>query len=339
MTKVSIRPFHPVRLPLLAWLLLAVGWAGCATTPADVRQMAAPGGDAAVDRIAPYLNSKNAAVRQAALEALLKMPDSYPAWEVLMNATFSPEPDVRGDAGAALLFHPHPDLDFYAITLIADPDPAVRRRLAEGLTAAGRAGPLEHTRDAGVFLWGLEQDPDPTVRAVAAQGLGELGLNDPIDFALTALRTDSDPRVRAAAAYGLGVPARAYLSGARGPEGEDPQVKTFLAQSGLPVPDRTPTQARGEDIVAALCVAARKDAGEYQEIIYTDHLLGRGRSVETRTVAQVAAQALTVPGKPPRADVAAAQAAAAARARALPPPESSAARAWQLSLSHGPAQR
>jgi hypothetical protein len=265
------------------------------------------------------------------------MPDSYPAWEVLMSATFSPEPDVRGDAGAALLFHPHPDLDFYAVTLIADPDPTVRRRMAEGLAAAGRAGPLEHTRDAGVYLWGLEQDPDPTVRAAAAQGLGELGLNDPIDFALVALHTDTDPRVRAAAAYGLGVPARAYLLGERGPEGEDPRVKTFLVQSGLPVPNRTPTQARGEEIVAALCKSASEDTGEYQEIIYTDHWLGRERRVETRSVAQSAAQALTVSGKTPRADIAAAQAAAAARAATIT--SSSSAQAWQLSLAHGPAQR
>jgi HEAT repeat protein len=292
--------------------------AGCATTPADVRQAAAPGNNSAADNVAPSLYSNDPAVRQAAIEELVKMEHTEAATEALLSATISPYPQVRGDVGAAILFSPQEDLDLYSITLVADKDPYVRKRMAEGLAAAGRAGPYAKTREAGIYLWGLEQDPDPQVRAAAAQGLGELGLDDPMVFALAALRTDPDPRVRAAAAEGLGVPARAYLAGERGPGWGDAQVDQFLAsQVGGKMP--TPVQARGEEIVAALCKTARTDNGEYVDVIYEEKWYGQNQREVTHWVAEAAAQALAVPGLKPRADVAAAQAAAAARVQAAAP--------------------
>jgi HEAT repeat protein len=315
MRPVVKNAFPPVACAVLAGAFL-LALAGCATTPADIGRLAAPGDDNAVAQVAPYLQSNNTLVRRAAIAALVQMPNNYAAMDALTNATLSPDPAVRGDVGAAIVFYPHPDVDFYALTLIADPDPGVRRRLAEGLATGGRAGSYEQTRQAGVYLWGLMQDSDPTVRAAAAQGLGELGLNDPITFSLDALRHDSDPRVRAAAARGLGALARAYLSGQPGPASHDQQVSAFLAAAaGLQRP--TDTQARGEEIVGALCVTASTDAGEYEDVRITTTWFSRQRVVERHFVALEAADALTVAGQTPRADVAAAQAAARVRAAAV----------------------
>ena len=292
--------------------------AGCATTPADVHQQAAANNDRAADQVALSVYSKNAAVRQAAIEELLKMKDLDAATEDLLNATLSPDPAVRGDVGAALLFNRNLDMDFYAITLVADKDATVRKRMAEGLAVAGRAGPAEKTRAAGIYLWGLEQDENADVRAAAAQGLGEIGLADPMDFALAALREDPEPRVRAAAARGLGTVAQAYLAGERGPDWGDAQVREFLtSRLGQQVP--TLAQARGEEVVAALCKAAWTDEGEYVEAYEVETWFSRQRVEEKHYVALEAAAALTVPGKPPRTDVAAAQAEAQARAPANTP--------------------
>jgi len=302
---------------------LAMTLAGCATTPADVRAWAAPGDDGAAKKVEPALYSADPAVRAAALECLLKMTDSYTAMDAMMDATLSLDPGVRGDAGAALVFHPHPDLDFYSITLVADSNPGVRRRMAEGLAAAGRAGPLVKTQRAGIYLWGLLQDDNGEVRAAAAKGLGELGMNDPIGFSLDALRHDPEPRVRAAAASGLGELAHAFLNGERGPDWHDPAVEGFLNRqiaSNFP----TPTQEHGDEIVAALCQAAQSDDGKYLEITNEPTLFGHQRVVVTRWVAAAAAEALATPGKAPRAEVAAAIAAAQSRTQAelpsVPPP-------------------
>jgi hypothetical protein len=284
----------------LTVLALAGALLGCATSPADISRWAALGGYDAVARIRPELHSTQAAVRQAAIAALMKMPDDPDALDALATATLSSDPTLRGDVGVAILFNPNEDLDFFSITLVADPDPAVRRQIAEGLAAAGRAGPLLITQRAGVYLWGLTQDHDPDVRAAAAEGVGSLGLNDPIDFALAALRHDPEPRVRAAAARGLGTLARAYL--ARGP----------VANAA------SPTQARGEEIVAALCQVAREDQGKYTEVRTEQALFWTQRVEATRWVAAAAADALTVPGVTPRADVAAAL--AAARSLGAPAP-------------------
>jgi hypothetical protein len=292
--------------------------AGCATTPADVHQEAAADNDRAADQVALSLYSKDAAVREAAIAELLKMKDLDAATEDLLNATLSPDPAVRGDVGAALVFNRNTDLDFYAITLVADKDATVRKRVAEGLAAAGRAGPYEKTRAAGIYLWGLEQDEDAEVRAAAAQGLGEIGLVDPMDFALTALREDPEPRVRAAAAQGLGAPARMYLAGERGPDWGDADVQKFLT-NGLGQRPPTPVQTRGEEIVTALCKAARTDDGEYVEAQEVETWFGRELVEEKHYVSLEAATALTLPTQPPRADVAAAQAAALARAEARAP--------------------
>jgi hypothetical protein len=283
---------------LLALLALAGALPGCATSPADISRWAALGGYDAVAHIRPELHSNDAAVRQAAIVALIKMPDDPDALDALATATIWPDPAVRGDVGVALLFNPNEDLDFYSITLVADPDPVVRRQIAQGLAAAGRAGPLLNTQRAGVYLWGLTQDHDPDVRAAAAEGVGSLGLNDPIDFALTALRQDPEPRVRAAAARGLGTLARAYLA------------------SGPGLNATSPAQMRGEEIVAALCQAAEQDKGKYNGVVTEQELLWTRRVEATCWVAAAAADALTTPGVTPRADVAAAVAAA----RALGPP-------------------
>lgn len=291
------RLFHATFfLAAIAWVLAL---AGCATTPADIQRWAAANDDSAVDHITPFLDSDDADVRQAAIAALMKMPDSDRAVDALAQATLSPILTERGDAGAALLFNANDGLAFYAITLVTDKNPSVRRRIAEGLAAAGRAGPLLNTQRAGIYLWGLTQDDDADVRAAAAEGLGTLGLNDPIDFALEALRHDPDPRVRAAAARGLGALARAYLAGE---------------------PLAAPAQARGEEIVAALCETARTDLGQFTEARIAETFFGQRRVDETHWVASAAADALQVPGKISRADVAAAQAAARARVPGELPP-------------------
>ena len=141
---------------------------------------------------------------------------------------------------------------------------------------------------------------------------------DPMDFALTAMREDPEPRVRAAAARGLGAPAQAYLAGERGPDWGDAKVQEFLTNR-LGQQPLTPVQARGEVIVVALCKTAQTDDGEYVEAQEVDTWFGRERVETKRYVALEAAAALTVPGKPPRADVAAAQAAAQARGQAQTP--------------------
>ena len=110
------------------------------------------------------------------------------------------------------------------------------------------------------------------------------------------------------------------------------------AQAYLAAAPGTSDARRGEEIVAALCESANHDAGEYKEVIFLDHWLSRERREEPRYVAATAAQALTVAGKPPRADVAAAQASAATRvataAEAAP-----VLNEFQLNLAHGPTQR
>lgn len=282
---------------------LAGALAGCATSPADISRWAALGGYDAVARIRPELHSPQPAVRQAAIAALLKMPDDPDALDALTAATLWPDPSVRGDVGVALLFNPNEDLDFYSITLVADPDPAVRRQIAQGLAALGCAGPLLNTQRAAIYLWGLTQDRDPEVRAAAAEGVGSLGLNDPIDFALNALRHDPEPRVRAAAARGLGTLARAYLAGQSG-------KKVTVANPSSADHAPLPTQARGEEIIAALCQAAREDTGKYTEVRSEQELFWMHRVEATHWVAATAADALTVLGLIPRADVAAALAAA-----------------------------
>ncbi len=297
----------------LTMAALAGGLAGCATSPADISRWAALGGYDAVARIRPELHSPQPAVRQAAIAALLKMPDDPDALAALTSATVWPDPSVRGDVGAALLFNPNEDLDFYSITLVADPDPAVRRQIAQGLAAVGRAGPLRNTQRAGVYLWGLTQDRDPEVRAAAAEGVGSLGLNDPIDFALNALRHDPEPRVRAAAARGLGTLARAYLAGRSGKE-----VTVANPPSADHAP--SPTEARGEEIVAALCQTAREDKGKYSEVNAEQELFWTRRVEVTHWVAATAADALSAPGVPPRADVAAALMAARSLGTPMPLP-------------------
>jgi len=274
--------------------LLAGALAGCATTPAEIARWETLGGYEAVGRIQPELHSPKPELRQAAITALLKLSDDQAALNALEIATLSPEPAVRGDMGVALLFNPNESLDFYSITLVADPDPVVRRQMAVGLAAVGRAGPLRNTQRAAVYLWGLTQDADADVRAAAVEGVGSLGLNDPIGFALDALRHDPEPRVRAAAARGLATLAQNYLAG---------RAVVKLPGAAAPTPERC------EEVVAALGEAARTDKGKFSEVQTQRTLLWSQRVEETRWVASVAAEALTVPGVLPRADVAAALAA------------------------------
>ena len=303
-------------LGLVASLGLFGALAGCGTTPADVARWAAPGGYDAVKKVEPMIYASDAAMRHAAIAALVKLGD-YDAVNALATATLSPTPFVRGEVGAALLFNANDQLDLYSISLVADPVPEVRRMMAVGLTAVGKAGPLANTQRAGIYLWGLTQDADPDVRAAAIEGVGSLGLSDPIDFALEALRHDPEPRVRAAAVRGLGTLARAYLAGESGPDLRDPVVEQFLSKLGS-ARQPTPTQARGEEIVAALCQAARTDEGKYTVIRQDSGWFVTQRIEETRWVVEDAADALTVPGRAPRGDVAGAM--AAARARVPPPP-------------------
>ena len=303
-------------LGLVALLFLFGALAGCGTTPAAVARWAAPGGYEAVKRVEPMMYSSDPALRQTAIAALVKLGD-YDAVNALATATLSPTPFVRGEVGAALLFNANEELDLYSITLLADPSAEVRRLMAVGLAAAGKAGPLANTERAGIYLWGLTQDVDPDVRAAAIEGVGSLGLSDPIDFALEALRHDAEPRVRAAAARGLGALARAYLAGESGPDLRDPAVDQFLNKLGTPR-QPTPTQARGEEIVSALCQAARTDEGKYTEIRVEPGLFSTKRFEDTRLVAMAAADALMISGRTPRGDVA--EAIAAARAHEPPPP-------------------
>jgi hypothetical protein len=259
--------------------------AGCAITPADVQQWAATGGGDALPRLEAALASPNTATRDAAVAALIKLPDKVAAKQALMQAMLSPNPTVRGEVGAALVFNADADLDLGSISLVADPDPGVRRQMAEALAAAGRAGPMLNTNRAGIYLWGLTQDNDPEVRAAADEGVATLGLNDPIDFALTALVRDPEPRVRAAAARGLGVLAKIYLAGGRAPD---------------------VVQTRGEEIVQTLMASARLDSGQYSQVNLQQSWLFTYRVTETHWVATEAADALTVPNLVPRPDVAAA---------------------------------
>ena len=294
---------RPAFIRVFAVTALGLALAGCATSPADISRWAALGGYDAVARIRPELSSPLPATREAAIAALLKMPDDPAAVGALTTATLSPDPSVRAEVGAALLLNANEDLDFYSITLVADLDPSVRRKIAQGLAAVGRAGPLLNTQRAGVYLWGLTQDGNADVRAAAVEGVGGLGLNDPIDFALKALRDDPEPRVRAAAARGLGGPARAYLVSAMNGKSSDAIL---------------PSPARGEEIVAALCQAARADQGKYSEVRSDRVLFWTERVEETHWVATAAADALTVPGVPPRADLA--EALGAAHALGSPAP-------------------
>ncbi len=274
--------------------------AGCATTPADVQRWAATGGADTVPRLEAALESPNAATRQAAVKALINFPDQATARQALTQAMLSPNPIVRGEVGVALIFNADADLDVGSISLVADPDPGVRRQMAEALAAAGRAGPLLNTNRAGIFLWGLTQDTDADVRAGAAEGVATLGLNDPIDFALAALVRDPEPRVRAAAARGLGMLAKAYLSGSQVPGA---------------------VQTRGEEIVTTLMQSARLDNGQYDEVNLRQSWLFTRRVTETHWVAAEAAEALTVPVVTPRPDVAAAIVAGLAHIPAASPSE------------------
>jgi hypothetical protein len=275
--------------------------AGCATTPADIQRWAASNSADTVPRLEAALESSNTATRESAVNTLIHFPDQVAAKKSLARAMLSPNPIVRGEVGAALVFNADADLDLGSISLVADPDPGVRRQMAEALAAAGRAGPLLNTNRAGIYLWGLTQDTDPDVRAAAAEGVATLGLNDPIDFALAALVRDPEPRVRGAAARGLGVLAKAYLSG-----GQVPGV----------------VQNRGEEIVATLMQSARLDKGQYEQVNLRQSWLFTRRVTETHWVAVEAAEALTVPGITARADVAAAIAAGRAHVPSTPPSQS-----------------
>jgi len=257
--------------------------AGCATTPAEIQRLAATGGPEAIPRIEDGLTSGNATVRLAAVNALINLPDQAAAKKSLTQAMLSPKPTVRGEVGAALIFNADADLDLGSISLVADPDPGVRQQMAEALAKAGRSGPLLTTKRAGIYLWGLTQDNDPDVRAAAAEGVATLGLNDPIDFALTALVRDPEPRVRAAAARGLGMLAKIYLAGDHA--------------QGI-------VQTRGEEIVSTLMQSARLDNGQYEQVNFQQSWLFTHRITETHWVAVEAAEALSVPGLTPRADVA-----------------------------------
>lgn len=303
--------------------MAAIGLAlpGCATSPADISRWAALGGYDAVARIRPELYSDQPALRAAAIAALLKLSDDPDAAAALAIATVSPDSELRAEVGAALLFNPNEDLDFYGITLVADPDPVVRRQIAQALAALGRAGPLRNTERASVYLWGLTQDKNPDVRAAADEYVGSMGLNDPIDFALNALRHDPEPRVRAAAARGLGTLARAYLAGQRGPSANSSGANSPLL----------PGREKCEEIVTALCQAALTDKGKYTDLHFDQERLWSRRSEDTHWVAAAAADALTVPGITPRADVATAL--AVARSLGVPAPLP-----WHLHLipSHHP---
>ncbi|HTB62401.1 MAG TPA: HEAT repeat domain-containing protein [Opitutales bacterium] len=300
---------HNIRLVVFVRTLIvfaaASAFAGCATSPSDISKWYSLGGYDAVAHIEPSLYADDPALRQAAVDALLKMQGDPAALTALMGAMVSINPEIRGSIGATLLLNPDENLDFYSINLAADPDPSVRRQIAQGLVAAGRAGSMINTQRAAVYLWGLTQDPDADVRATAVEGVTSLGLNDPIDFALTALHHDPEPRVRVAAVRGLGVLAQAYLSGTKNPSTPVASPATIL------------TQARNEEIVAALCQTARQDTGRYLDIQVDEFLLWTWRVNQTRWVASAAADALTIPNSTSRADVAAAIAAAHAR----PPPE------------------
>jgi hypothetical protein len=109
-----------------------------------------------------------------------------------------------------------------------------------------------------------------------------------------------------------------YLAGERGPDWGDAQVQEFLT-NGLGQRPPTPVQARGEEIVAALCKAARTDDGEYIDAREVETWFSRERVEEKHYVSLEAAAALTLPTQPPRADVAAAQAAAQALADSRAP--------------------
>jgi HEAT repeat protein len=139
--------------------------------------------------------------RAAALAALGHRDRlSRGAAAALSAAVDDPEPAVRAAAVGALARAGSPARFLRAWRLASDdPDPRVRRRVAELAPRAADRGGAPTT--ALVALLG---DPDVTVVEAAAWALGELGARDGVDALAAVVTGHSDPLAREAAVAALG---------------------------------------------------------------------------------------------------------------------------------------
>jgi len=158
-----------------------------------IQCLATLGGREASDTIAPYLDDADPAVRRAALIGLLRVGVSM-AGGYLEDRARSRQPESRAWAAHVIAEVGRPGLNVLLITLLRDPEPAVRRA---AFAAAAKV------RDADLWPIVAASLADRTVTSAGASALAAGGA-DALPALDEAFRTAREPRVLAEVARILG---------------------------------------------------------------------------------------------------------------------------------------
>jgi HEAT repeat protein len=139
------------------------------------------------------LHDPDEAVRERALDALIKIAPSEIVLRGLLEALHDREQEVQWWASDVLSEHGAPCL----LEWLQHPDPELRSEIAEFLGTVRDAAAIPALSKA------LREDPGQAVRCGAAESLGEIGHLAAIPALLAALSHEPDPIVRSAVVYSL----------------------------------------------------------------------------------------------------------------------------------------
>lgn len=251
-----------LREPEVTRYLLALAGRGELAVAVRARAIGAIEADQAWERdelvALAHASSTDDAVRVAAIQAMAAFATAGELVDRIVDLAASPSPAIRGAVLWALQLARPDAADTAAVArvvapLLADADPAVRRR------AAYVAGNLGLAGLAPVLARCCAQHEPAELRLAAYVALGELGMPGVIADVIAAIRREDDPRV-------LGAASNALVAAA--PEPTSLAALTGRASQLLTQPDPSAREAgaefagllAGAVTAAALAPLARDDA-------------------------------------------------------------------------------